>query len=89
VRPEHVKITAGQVAVVCVGGCSTSPAQNLFGSFFPAWMLCATAGIVGAVAMRQILRAVGVDRYLVAPPLTYLCIAVAGTLLVWLLWFGH
>jgi hypothetical protein len=39
--------------------------------------------------MHQILRAVGVNLYLISPPLTYLCIAVAGTLLVWLVWFGH
>ena len=61
----------------------------MFGSFFPAWMLCAGAGIVIAVILRQVLVALGVDRYLIAPALTYLCIAVAGTLVVWLLWFGH
>lgn len=70
-------------------GCSASPAQNLFGSFFPAWMLCAVAGIAGAVVVHQVLAAVGVNKYLVAPPLTYLCIAIAGTLFVWLFWFGH
>jgi uncharacterized membrane protein YeaQ/YmgE (transglycosylase-associated protein family) len=89
VKPEHLKMSAGQVAVMFVGGCSTSPAQNMFGSFFPAWMLCAAAGVVGAVIMRQILYTLGVNRYLLAPPLTYLCIAVVGTLLVWLVWFGH
>jgi uncharacterized membrane protein YeaQ/YmgE (transglycosylase-associated protein family) len=61
----------------------------MFGSFFPAWMLCAVAGIVGAVVLRQVFFAVGLNRYLIAPPLTYLCIAVAGALLLWLLWFGH
>jgi hypothetical protein len=61
----------------------------MFGSFFPAWMLCAAAGIVSAVILRQVLATFGINRYLIAPPLTYLCIAMAGTLLVWLLWFGH
>ncbi|MBV8122366.1 MAG: hypothetical protein JO081_20800, partial [Alphaproteobacteria bacterium] len=61
----------------------------ILGSFFPAWMLCAAGGIVIAVLLRQVLRAAGVNQYLIAPPLTYLSIAVAGTLLVWLLWFGH
>jgi YtcA family len=72
-----------------LAGCSTSPAQNMFGSFFPAWMLCAAAGIAIAVILRQALYALSVNQYLIAPPLTYLCIAVSGTLLVWLLWFGH
>jgi YtcA family len=58
-------------------------------AFFPAWMLCATAGIIIAIILRQVFGALGLNRYLIAPPLTYLCIAVAGTLLVWLLWFGH
>ena len=60
----------------------------MFGSFFPAWMLCAATGIVIAVILRQALVALGVDP-LIASPLTYLCFAVVGTLLVWLLWFGH
>jgi YtcA family len=72
-----------------LAGCSTSPSLNLLGSFFPAWMLCAAAGIVIAVILRQVLGTVGVNQYLIAPPLTYLSIAVAGTLLVWLVWFAH
>ncbi|MBV8455321.1 MAG: hypothetical protein JO122_01745 [Acetobacteraceae bacterium] len=88
-KREHLKIVTGQIAVLFLAGCSTSPAQNILGSFFPAWMLCAAAGIAGAVVLRQVICAFGINRDLIAPPLTYLCIAVAGTLLVWLLWFGH
>jgi hypothetical protein len=72
-----------------LAGCSTSPSLNLLGSFFPAWMLCAAAGIIVAMILRQVFGAVGVNQYLIAPPLTYLSIAIAGTLLVWLVWFGH
>jgi len=74
---------------VLLSGCSGSPAQNVLGSFFPAWMLCAALGIVVAVIIRQILCALGVNEHLIAPPLTYLCLAVASTLLIWLVWFGH
>jgi YtcA family len=80
---------ADLVAALLVSGCSTSPSLNILGSFFPAWMLCAVAGILAAVVLRLALLALGINRYLIAPPLTYLSIAVAGTLLVWLLWFGH
>ena len=86
---EHMNVAASLLAALLLAGCSTSPAQNVLGSFFPAWMLCAAAGIVIAVIMRQLLGAVGVNQNLIAPPLTYLCIAVSGTLVVWLLWFGH
>ncbi len=75
--------------MLLLAGCSTSPAQNMLGSFVPAWLLCAATGIASAVILRQALCALGVNQHLIAPPLTYLCIAVAGTLLVWLLWFGH
>ncbi len=71
------------------GGCSTSPAQNILGSFFPAWMLCAALGIVIAVIIRLILSATRIGEYVIAPPLTYACVAAAATLLVWLLWFGN
>jgi hypothetical protein len=88
-RRGHLTIAASQVAAFGLGGCSTSPAQNLLGSFFPAWMLCMAAGVGSTVILRQVLSALGINQYLIAPPLTYLCLVVASTLLVWLLWFGH
>ena len=88
-RRQHLNIAAIPLAASFLAGCSTSPALNILGSFFPAWMLCAAAGIVAAVVVRQALSAFGINQYLIAPPLTYLSIAVAGTLLVCLLWFGH
>ena len=72
-----------------VAGCSYSPTQNLFGSYFPAWMLCAALGIVAAVIIRQILVVAGISDYVIAPLLTYAGLAVSVTLLAWLLWFGH
>lgn len=63
--------------------------MDLFGSFFPAWMLCAALGVVTAVFIRQILAVVGINDYVVAPLLTYAALVVSATLLAWLLWFGH
>jgi len=38
-------------------GCSLAgaPSLELFGAFFPAWMLCALIGIVGAASTRVVL----------------------------------
>jgi hypothetical protein len=72
-----------------VAACSYAPTMNLFGSYFPAWMLCAAVGIVAAVMIRQILALAGISDYVVAPLLTYAGLAVSATLLAWLLWFGH
>jgi hypothetical protein len=79
-----------RVAIVLpVAACNYSPTMDLFGSYFPAWMLCAAAGIVATVIIRQILAAAGINDYVVAPLLTYAGLAVSGTLLAWLIWFGH
>lgn len=63
--------------------------MDLFGSYFPAWMLCAAVGIVAAVVIRQVLAVAGINEYVVAPLLTYAAFAVSAALLTWLLWFGH
>ena len=72
-----------------VSGCSHAPTVNLFGSYFPAWMLCAVAGILAAVIIRQILSLAGIHEYVLAPLLTYTGFAVSAALLLWLFWFGH
>ncbi len=72
-----------------VAACNYAPTMDLFGSYFPAWMLCAVLGIVAAVIIRQILAVAGISEYVVAPLLTYAGLAVSATLLAWLLWFGH
>ena len=72
-----------------VAARSRSPTMDVLGSYFPAWMLCAVIGIVAAVIIRQILAVAGINDYVVAPPLTYVALAVPATLLAWLLWFGH
>jgi hypothetical protein len=75
--------------VLAISGCSYSPTLDLFGSYFPAWMLCAAIGIVAAGTIRQVLTVSGINDYVVAPLLTYAGLAVSATLLAWLLWFGH
>ena len=72
-----------------VAACNHAPTMDLFGSFFPAWMLCAVLGVVAAVIIRQILAVAGINDYVVAPLLTYAGLAISATLLVWLFWFGH
>ena len=75
--------------VLAVSGCNSSPTLDLFGSYFPAWMLCAAIGVAAAVVIRQVLGVAGINDYVVAPLLTYAGLAVSATLLIWLLWFGH
>jgi len=89
-RRRRGSLVLGRVVIVLpVAGCSYAPTMDLFGSYFPAWMLCAALGIVAAIVIRQILAVAGITDYVVAPLLTYAGLAVSATLLAWLLWFGH
>jgi len=72
-----------------IGSQPHSPTLNLLGSFFPAWMLCAAAGVVAAVIIRQVLAVTGISEYVVAPLLTYAGLALAATWFIWLSFFGH
>src|SRR5215471_11974328 len=74
---------------LAVAACNYSPTMDLFGSYFPAWMLCAAVGIIAAIVIRQILAVAGINDYVVVPLLTYAALAVSATLLAWLVWFGH
>jgi hypothetical protein len=72
-----------------IGSQPHAPTLDLLGSYFPAWMLCAAAGIVAAVVVRQVLAIGGVAEYVVAPLLTYAGLALSATWLIWLMLFGH
>ena len=71
-----------------LAGCSRAPSQDIVGSFFPAWMLCAALGVGAAGIARLLLGAAHLHKYLLAPAVGYLAFAVAVTLFVWLFRFG-
>jgi len=65
------------------------PALNIFGTFFPSWMLCALIGIVAAVVVYKVLSALQIDRWVGPRLLVYPSIALAVTSAVWLIRYGH
>jgi hypothetical protein len=65
-----------------------APDFYLFGTFFPAWMLCAVIAIFSGILIRVLFVALGLARVL--PFQLFVCTAVgavAGTL-AWSIWFG-
>ena len=62
---------------------SAAPMQNIMGSFFPSWMLCAIVGIVVMVAVRQALMALHVHENLPVPLLTYFAVALIIACAMW------
>lgn len=75
-------------SAILVAGCSPAPSQNIMGSFFPSWLLCAALGAVIALLCRRLLSAAGISEYLIAAPLVYVALAASAALLIWLIRFG-
>jgi len=71
-----------------LAGCSAAPSQNILGSYFPSWMICALIGVGAAITTRQLLVAVGIDKTLPVPLVVYLALTAAFTFATWLLWLG-
>jgi hypothetical protein len=75
------------VSTVLFGSCRAVPSINLLGSFFPGWMLCMIAGVLGALLLRQLFLSTGLDAGFRPRPLVYLCLWGLITLLLWLPFF--
>ena len=79
-------------AVVLTRGAAASgcdPVMNVFGSFFPAWVICTIVGIVFALALRVLLAAVGLETHLGPLAVVYPSLALLLTMLAWLVFYLH
>ncbi len=74
------------VLPIILTGCS--PVSEIGGAYFPAWLLCMLAGLLGALASRAILIRAGLDPWIRPRVLAYPSLGVAITLLVHLLFFS-
>ncbi len=72
-----------------LSACSPAPSQDVFGSFFPSWILCGVIGVAVAVGARQVLVSTALDQHLLMPAITYFSVAIAASMLAWLFWFGR
>jgi hypothetical protein len=57
-----------------------SPTIDVFGSYFPAWMVCIVVGIVLTVVVRRVLVALEIDNHLRPAGLVYLCLTIVFAL---------
>jgi YtcA family len=76
---------------ISLGGCSNAgaPSFDLFGAFFPAWLLCGVIGIAGAAIARMAFVGTGLATTLPYQLAVCSAIGVIGAVLVWLVGFGH
>jgi YtcA family len=70
-------------------GCSSvgAPSFDLFGAFFPAWMLCALIGIVGAAGARAVLTTPRLNDTIPLQLAVCTSVGVIVALLTWMVLF--
>jgi len=72
---------------MCCSGCSRAPSVDILGSFFPAWMLCISTGVVCASVTRWLLVRSRLEKHITFPILFYPGVAVTIACLLWLALF--
>lgn len=75
------------VPLLLFSGCSFSPTLDVYGSYFPAWIVCIVVGIVITVIVRLLLVGGGINEHLRFKPALYCCMAVFFILALWLIFF--
>jgi hypothetical protein len=65
------------------------PSLNIFGTFFPAWMLCSLIGIVAAAVAYAVLARTPIGVEIRPALLAYPSIALSVTFVLWLSFYGH
>lgn len=83
-QPRAVRAAVAALAVAA-SGCD--PVLNVFGSFFPAWVVCAVTGIALALALRMVFAALGIETHLGPLVLVYPSLALLLTMLAWLVFY--
>jgi hypothetical protein len=84
-RRQPAALLAASVASTGLAGCD--PVVDLEGAFFPAWMLCLLAGVVGAALLRPLLARSGLEPHLGPLPLIYACLVLLLSFAAWLTFF--
>lgn len=69
-------------------GCVRAPSVNVFGSYFPAWLVSLAASIVLAFLVRWLLVRYGLEGDVGPRQLFYPCLIVLFTCLIWMV-FGR
>jgi len=83
--PDGLGRIAAVVIALLATGCD--PVLNIFGSFFPAWVVCMVIGITLAIAARSLLAIAGLEPHLGPLLLVYPCLGLLLTMATWLVFF--
>jgi hypothetical protein len=73
-------------ALLCAG---CDPVVDIAGADFPAWLICAIAGIALTAAVRTLFVATRIEPYLGPLSVVYSCLGVLLSCVVWLIFFNR
>ena len=88
-RPKLERIALSVLALAWLPGtCRGAPSIEVAGAYFPAWLACALAAVVGAILARVAMVATGLAQVL--PLQLFVCISIGLLVaaLVWTAWIG-
>jgi hypothetical protein len=68
-----------------LASCSRAPSVDILGSFFPAWLVCTTLGVLVTVLTRWVLQRFHMNLDLEV--LAYPSLAACFTFALWLIFF--
>lgn len=84
-NPRRGGVAAVPVLALTAGSCD--PVINVYGSFFPAWIVCLMFGVLLTVVARTLLAITGLERHMSPLLLVYPSLTVLFTCLTWLVFF--
>jgi len=79
----------GLAVLLPLAGCSHSPDFNILGSYFPAWLLCITVGIVLTTLIYWLLQRMQLEAEVRPSILVYPCMAAFLAFTLWLMLFSR
>ncbi len=74
-------------ASVLLAGCERAPMVDIWGSFFPSWIVCLAASIAIALGLRAFLRYCGLEAGIGTLAIFYPGLVVLLSCLLWLILF--
>lgn len=81
---RSVGLIAAGSACLLLSGCAGSHNVNMFGSYFPIWLICMILGVATAFGARALFVRLRIEPYVGPPTLIYLCIMIGASCLMWL-----
>ena len=80
-------LAALMLAAALCAGCD--PVVDIAGADFPAWLICAIAGVALAAVIRTLLVAIRIEPHLGPLTIVYPCLALLLSCVVWIIFFNR